>query len=193
MQMSKLTVRLLAAAIPVIAAAALLASASPASADSTTNQTVGAIRIGAFNPTNANTRRDFGLYDLEGGLDYTFQQTGLSERANVSIDFLETTKHGNELQTIPVTIGQQVIGGARSGGVREYVGYGIGAYFEHFNEPGTGNFNGSSTHNQVAYGGFLNAGLDLTTNLFIDARYHIVTPVKNINTDGIELTAGVRF
>ena len=180
------------AATLAIAAAAMSFAAPAVHAQSTTS-TIGAIRLGEYIPVNSATQQTYGRYYLTGGLDYYFQQNQTTSRSVISVDYTEFSKSGNDIRVIPVTIGQQSMEAARGQSVRPYIGYGVGAYFIHLKDPNDTNFGGSDTENATAFGGFLEAGLDLTTNLFLDARYHIVTPVKSVNTDSLEITAGLRF
>jgi hypothetical protein len=182
-----------AAAMLAIAMAATAFAAPAVHAQVNKSDTTGAIRLGAYIPVNSNTQQTYGRYYWAGGLDYYFQQNGVDQRSNFSVDYTSYTDGNNYLRIIPVTVGQQSILPARGRGVRPYVGYGIGAYFVHVKNPSNPSFGASDTVNSTVYGGYMQAGLDLTDNLFVDARYHIVSPVKNVNTDSFELTAGVRF
>jgi hypothetical protein len=174
-------------------AAAVFAIAAPAvNAQTSQSSTVGAIRLGAYIPVNTNTQETYGRYFFAGGLDYYFQNT-TSERDLVSADYTEYSKGANDLRVIPVTLGQQTTSGSTGQSTRPYVGYGIGAYFVHISNPNDANLGGSTVENGIAFGGYIGAGLDIGSNLFLDARYHIVTPVKDVNTDSLELTAGLRF
>jgi hypothetical protein len=188
-----------AAAVFAIAVSVFTMSARAVHAQITHDSTVGAIRLGAFVPVNSNTIQQYGRYDFVGGLDYTFQNDGINQRDIVSVDYLQQshtdsqTNTRNSIRIIPVTVGRQNIGGARGQGVRPFTEFGAGVYFVHFKNPSDTNFGGSDTEESTAFGGYLGAGLELSDSLFIDGRFHVTTPVKDVNTDALELTAGVRF
>ncbi len=194
MEKNTLRARIIGAILGLTTAAALWTMAAPSvHADGTDSGNTGAIRGGVFLPLNDSSRKAFGQVYGNGGIDYIFQSHNLQDRSMFSVDFIQGQQHGNTIQMIPVTIGEQYIQGPHANGVRPFYEVGAGAYFTHVKHPGDLDFNGSDTHNAVTYGGYAGVGLDLTSNFFVDARYHLVQPIKNTNFEGVQFSLGVRF
>ena len=183
-----------AAALSGAAATALLALLGPAQAQTVLpdakNPVVGAIRGGVYFPFNSSVKTNVGKTFYCGGIDYTFQQKPNISRTNLSVDYIERSSGGNSLRIIPVTFSEFALQTSQNG-VRPYYGIGVGAYFIRQNIP---NSVGTQQNvNATALGGFLAAGLDLPSNLLVEARYHIVQKEGSANSGGLELTAGIRF
>ena len=182
------------AAVLVIAVAALTTAASAVHAQVvTTSSTVAAVRVGGYAPMNSNTIKSYGRYLLVGGLDYDFQTSEDTSRSLVSVDYLQVSQNNNNIRIIPLTIGQQQLENTRGRGVIPYTSYGIGAYIVHLKNANDLDFGPGHTINSTEFGGYIGAGLQFTKNVFVDARYHIMTPTKSVNTDALEVTGGIRF
>ncbi len=190
------------AAQTTLAVAACAAALIPAVAQAQINQvnTSGSVRLGVYIPTSSQTQNQFGRTYFNAGLDYYFQHTGVTERSLVSVDYFERSSGSDKLQVVPVTVGQQYVSGSRGDGVRPYFGFGAGVYFIHVQNPNDGNLTGgpnNGSNNDSAsgetFGGYGSVGLDLSTNLFLDARYHLVSSYRSVSPSGFELTAGFRF
>lgn len=182
-------------ALPGILALAFAApSAQAQTPPDTKSPTIFAVRGGAYFPFNSTTKRSVGKTWASGGLDYVFQQKAGLSRTVLSVDYIERSSGGNTIRLIPVTIGQFTLQGAGEGqnnNVRPYLGIGVGAYFVHQALPD--NQLGSTRNDTTTIGGYLGAGLDISSNFLVEARYHILPKVGGINSSGLQITAGVRF
>lgn len=176
-----------------VAAVGLLGSARTAHAQTvlpvSNNTPIGAVRGGVYFPFNSTAKDEIGKTLYGGGLDYFVQRSGPS-RTNISLDYIERSSGGNDLRIIPLTVSEfnEQLG---SNGVHPYAGFGVGAYFVHVKAPD--NFDNEMTRNATALGGFVAAGLDLPSNLLIEARYHIIEKEGGINPSGLQVMAGFRF
>lgn len=182
-------------ALPGIFAFAL--AAAPAQAQTppdTKSPPIAAIRAGAYFPFNSTTKSMVGKTWAGGGLDYVIQQKPGLSRTVLSADYIERSSGGSNIRLIPVTIGEFMLQGAGEGqnnNVRPYLGIGTGAYFVHQNLPN--NTNGDTSKDTTTIGGYLSAGLDISSNFLVEARYHILPKIGGINSSGLQITAGVRF
>lgn len=191
--MRTVTYTKLAVLTALAGASVLLGAAPPATAQGladTKKPTIGTIRLGTYFPFNAAAKDTIGKTWYGGGLDYTFQQTPGVSRTNLSLDYIERSSGGNTLRLIPVTVSQFTEHGGENS-VRPYFGLGGGVYFIHQNAPNSIGF--QENKNATSLGGFLAAGLDLPNNFLIEGRYHIVSKVGDINSSGLQVTAGLRF
>lgn len=155
---------------------------------------IAAIRLGAYFPFNRTAKNFVGKTWAGGGLDYVIQQKPGMSRTLLSVDYIERSGNGSTIRLIPVTIGQfmlQSAGEGQNSNVRPYLGIGVGAYFVHQNLP---TVNGTMQSNDTTtIGGYLSAGLDISSNFLVEARYHILPKIGGVNSTGLQLTAGVRF
>ncbi len=178
----------------VLVLAFAAASAQAQTPSDTKSPSIAAVRLGAYFPFNRTTKNDVGKTWAGGGLDYNIQQKPGMARTVLSVDYIERSSGGNTIRLIPVTIGEFTLQGAgegQSNNVRPYFGIGTGAYFVHQKLPAT---DGSTQKNDTTtLGGYLAAGLDISSNFLVEARYHILPKIGGINSSGLQVTAGVRF
>lgn len=159
----------------------------PTAAD---NQPIATVRAGVYFPFNSKLKNNGSKALYAGGLDYTIQHKTGVNRTVLSVDYIEKTGGGHDVRIIPVTIGSFALQTGQ-GSVRPYFGVGAGAYFIHQNLPDDSGANQNT--NKVAIGGYLGAGVDFSSNLLLEARYHIIQKVGGYNSGGLEVTAGIRF
>ena len=176
-------------------ALALLGPARPAAAQgdvptTSVSQPIVTVRGGVYLPFNSALKNASGKTLYGGGLDYNLQQKVGQSRTELSADYIERSSGGHTIRIFPVTISQFSIQSGQ-GGIRPYFGVGAGAYF--INQTLPDSFGNNQTTNKTAIGGFLGAGLDLPSNLMIEARYHIIQKVGAYKADGLQLMAGFRF
>jgi hypothetical protein len=151
----------------------------------------GDIRAGALFSTNNAVETKVGRQLPAAGVDVVIKHDTTNTNLVVSADFIDHSSNGSHLQVIPVTIWQQIFSGNSRDVTRTYTEYGAGLYFVNQSLPDSSGNQKSS--NQTAFGGFLGFGVDVTNNIFIDARYHAVTDVNSISASGLEVTGGYRF
>ena len=184
-----------ALALPGVLALALLSTSAQAQTPpDTKSPPIAAVRVGAYFPFNSYTKNIVGKTWAGGGLDYVIQQKPGLSRTILSVDYIERSSGGSDIRLIPVTIGEFTLQGAgegQSNNVRPYFGIGTGAYFVHENVPG--NINGNAKSDTTTIGGYLAAGLDISSNFLVEARYHILPKIGGISNSGLQVTAGVRF
>ncbi len=186
-------------AVPGILALAFAApSAQAQTPPDTKSPTVFAVRGGAYFPFNRTTKNEVGKTWAGGGLDYVIQQKPGLSRTLLSVDYIERSSGGSTIRLIPVTIGEFTLQGAGEGqtnNVRPYLGIGVGAYFVHQKVPSVLPTAQAFTQNNdtTTIGGYLGAGLDISSNFLVEARYHILPKIGGINSSGLQITAGVRF
>ncbi len=181
-----------------LALALVAPSAQAQTPPDTKSPTVAAVRLGAYFPFNSSTKRIVGKTWAGGGLDYNIQQKPGLSRTVLSVDYIERSSGGSTIRLIPVTIGQFTLQGAgegQSNNVRPYLGIGVGAYFVHQRVPSVLPTSQATTQSNdtTTIGGYLGAGLDISSNFLVEARYHILPKIGGINSSGLQITAGVRF
>jgi hypothetical protein len=153
------------------------------------NQTV---RLGAFLPSNSAVKGNIGNTLLCGGIDFTVQRPSAVQRAIVSIDYIDKSASNYHLQCVPVTYGQVTSNqSADLTKTNTYFGYGLGLYFTQIAVPDGTGF--TQTNSKTLYGGYLNAGVNLTQTISLDVRYHATTSTHAGDPSGLELTAGLSF
>ena len=147
-------------------------------------------RVGGYFLSNSTIGHAIGSSFLCAGLDYAIQHEQQS-RTIVSVDYIDRSSDSNTLRVFPVTIGQILLQGGDSD-VQPYYGAGAGGYFMHqdFNRTDQAN---RTSHDNVVFGGYLEAGVEYHKYLALDARYHLVTSSNGINPSGLEVTLGFRF
>ncbi|MGC4099400.1 MAG: hypothetical protein QM706_20035 [Nitrospira sp.] len=132
-----------------------------------------------------------GRHDLvRGRPDYAFQQKPGLSRSNISLDYIERSSGGNTIRIFPVTV-SQFSDSHGTGPIRPYYGIGAGVYFVRQNVPN--DVGVQESRHKTALGGFLAAGLDLPSNLLVEARYHYITKVNDVNSSGLQVMVGIRF
>lgn len=149
-----------------------------------------AIRAGAYFPQNQLMKTDVGNTMIAGGADAVLDHFGPSDLSIVSLDYIDRQSSPNHLQMIPLTFGGIHYMDVKAQR-REYIGYGVGAYFTSTEVTDRVGF--QESYHTTLYGGYLNAGYEFNDYLFVDARYHFVQAVGPTNPGGLEVTAGVRF
>ncbi len=177
-------------AIAAISVACMTSVAGPAAADSGLTQTNAAIRGGLLFPLSSETRHAVGSNMYDGGLDYTFSQKPFQERYNLSVDYIQKSSSGSNITLVPVTVSAQYYSES-SAGVRPYVEFGGGLYFEQIKEPNNPNITG--TKSGTAPGFFAGAGLDFPGNVFLDAKWQVPGEINHVRTSGIQVNLGFRF
>ncbi len=174
---------------------ALLGAGRPASAQTdiptaSEQPPIVTVRGGVYFPFNSRLKANSGKTFYGGGLDYRIQgQPGVT-RTELSVDYIERSSGGNTIRIIPVTVGQFALQ-LGQGTVHPYVGFGAGAYFVHENLPDNNDIQQNT--NKVAIGGYVGAGLDLPSNLMVEARYHLIEKVGTYEPSGLQVMAGIRF
>ena len=179
--------------LPFIAlAAGVLFSAICPTASRADSQNVGDARVGVYYLGNTGIRNTFTSAIATAGLDYYLGEETHTSRSILGVDYIQRSSgSGTKLQIIPVTISQQyyhTIGGTD---FTPYGEAGIGAYFVSLQEANSSNL--TSTHSLTSLGGFIGGGIDLSNNVFLDLRYHLIGNLEGQNPSGYELTAGFRF
>ena len=150
------------------------------------------VRAGGYFLSDTNIRHTIGSSFLCAGLDYAIQHPeGGTNRTIVSVDYIDRSSGSNTLRVFPVTLGQMLLS-PEDNGIQPYFGAGAGAYFEHQDFSSDSELN-RSAHDNVVFGGYLQAGVEYRKYLALDARYHLVTSSNGVNPSGLELTLGFRF
>jgi outer membrane protein W len=176
------------AAVTVFAA---LSTPHAAKADVSLQTESGDIRIGGFYIYDNTTRNYIATVIPAIGVDYTLESLPGTYRTNLGVDYMDRSSNGTQLQDIPVTISEQYYHKIGGTGFTPYGEAGVGAYFVKLSEASNPNL--VSVHSETSIGGFVGLGLDISSSVFLDARYHIVSNIQGQNPSGIEFTAGVRF
>jgi hypothetical protein len=154
-------------------------------------QKQGDIRAGVLFPLNSRLSNNVGKTIPLGGVDIVVKHEGASQNTVFGAEYEERSEHGFKIQVIPITIGQVTYSGQSSAGFRPYAGYGVGAYLIQSTLPDSNGF--TVSNNSTAFGGYLDFGLDLTNEIFVDARYNAVTKVGPASASGFEISGGFRF
>ena len=154
-------------------------------------QKSGDIRAGVLFPLNSTINNNVGKTVPLGGVDFVLKHDGADQNTIISGEYQQRDSHGYQLRIIPITIGQVAYSGQSTSGFRPYFGYGVGAYLVQSTLPDSNGF--SVSNNSTAFGGYLGLGLDITNEIFVDARYQAVTKVGPATPSGIEVSAGFRF
>jgi outer membrane protein W len=170
---------------------AVFAIDSVARADVSTLKQVGDIRLGVYYIYDDNTRSNVSSTIPSGGLDYTVAQSEGLYRTNLGVDYIQRSSGGTNFEIIPVTISEQYYHTVSGTNFTPYGEAGIGVYFVHLTEPNNPSL--ANEHSESGLGGFIGGGVDLTTSVFLDVRYHIVPNVEGQNPSGFQFTAGLRF
>jgi outer membrane protein W len=181
--------------LPLIAlVAGMLASAicSQASrADGTVDQKVGDIRLGVYYLENGATRSSFTSTIGSIGLDYILGESVGTSRSVLGVDYIERSAGGSKIQIIPLTVSEQyyhTIGGTA---FTPYGEAGIGLYFVNLNDQNNAAL--ASTHSETGAGAFIGGGIDISSGVFLDLRYHLIQNIQGDDPSGYQLTAGYRF
>jgi hypothetical protein len=173
-----------------------MAAALPATADNSTGLPsfkplpAFSARVGAYFPTNDRLKKNVGNTLIVGGIDYVLSRQGPSDESIISVDYIDRSNGSNHLQMVPITIGGIHYMDVKAT-TRNYIGYGVGAYITSVSVPNSVGF--QESNHTTLYGGYINAGIEFTDNVFLDGRYHFTQAVGSTNPSGFEVTAGVRF
>jgi hypothetical protein len=143
----------------------------------------GAVSLGAFIPSSNDAKDKGGSTQLDINFQYGLPLIGsLGPLSHTVIGVgVETgTKSGGHSTVIPVTISQMfgVNGQSPTAGGSFYYGVGVGAYF----------LNQSGISVATRIGGQVEGGYNLTSSIFVDAKYQIVD-----HADGPIISVGARF
>lgn len=145
--------------------------------------------IGVFLPTDGTTRNRFGASWLSVGLGFSaLPHASAKGQIGVNVKILRGSHDGNTAYVIPIGLGYrralQV-----SGTTVTYAGATTDVYFSDMNSPDDnikwGIRNG--------YGASVLTGVTFGETGYIQAEYHAVTKIRNLNFSGLELQAGLRF
>ena len=181
--------------LPLIAIAstiiAAFAAPSAVRAEVSTQTQAGDIRIGLYYLYDNTTRDTIGTTIPDVGLDYTLESVPGIYRTNIGVDYIDRSSNGLQLQIIPVTISEQYYHTVGGTNFTPYGEAGLGAYFVRLTEPN--NTSLTSPHSETSLGGFIGLGVDLTSSVFLDARYNLIGNIQGQNPSGIEFTGGIRF
>jgi len=148
------------------------------------------IRAGGYFPANSTIPKNVGSALFAGGVDWVISRQGASTNSFISADFVDRSSSSNQLRMVPVTYGTLHYSNVAAT-TRTYAGWGVGVYFTSLNVPNRIGI--QESHNDTLFGGYLNLGVEMQDNIFVDARYHITTTSGPANPGGLEATVGVRF
>ncbi len=181
-----MTTRLAFFACSLAAALTLVALTRPAAAaPGPSLPVVGAptsIAAGVFLPSGGNAKDAGGSAQLDVEFRYGLPVPNPipTTRTIIGLGIQTGAKSGKHATVIPVTIGELFSASGKSlnapGAV--YIGGGAGAYFQ--------NLSGISS--ALRLGVFGEAGINITSAAYLDARYQFVT-----HSNGLSVTAGLRF
>jgi hypothetical protein len=152
---------------------------------------IGDVRLGIFYPQSDAVRNVFTTTIPDIGLDYILTQDPGTSRTLLGADFIQRTSGASKMQIIPVTISQQYYHTLGGTSFTPYGELGVGAYFLSLNETSVPAL--TSTNSLTSLGGFVGGGVDLTSSVFIDARYNLIGTLKGQNPSGYQFSLGLRF
>jgi hypothetical protein len=142
----------------------------------------GAVSVGAFFPTSDDIKDAGGNTQVAVDFHYTLpvpNPLDIPTRTMINIGVETGAKAGKHSTIIPITISQVVgLGGSPVGGGTPYVGAGVGVYIV--------NTSGLKASSKI--GGFAQIGYNITSMLFVDAKYQFVE-----HANGGIVSAGLRF
>ncbi len=150
----------------------------------------GSVRLGGYFPLNSRIRKNVGNTEFAGGVDWIISRQGASTNTYLSADYIDRSDGPNQLRLIPVTWGYLHYKDVAAA-TRTYSGFGLGVYFVNQDIPDSVGFR--ERNHTLAYGGYLNAGVEFQDNVFVDLRLHLTTSIGSANPGGAEVTAGARF
>lgn len=156
-------------------------------AQDTARQKPFAAKIGVFFATDPDARRAGGdgmvVLETEYRLQTLIENNTLLSNTNLTIGY---TEH-NDLRIIPITLSQTFSDSRAEPGTGYYYGLGAGLYITRLRSDST------SGDTKNLFGGFAVVGLNLSTKLFVEAKYHLISRYQSENVSGIQATVGTRF
>ncbi len=178
------------AAVAVVASAVLAATSAKADDIPSTvssNKFIAALRGGVYLNQNAHVRGQEGNIAGFGGLAYTLETKPFVDRLSIAVDYITTSKNGNTERLIPVMLEYQSYQGVQNH-VRPYVIFGAGLMNAKIVDASKGVDGTGSIF--AAMAGY---GIDLASQMFVEARYTLVPELMTENTSGPSLMVGIRF
>lgn len=154
-------------------------------------------QIGFFFPTDARTREAFGDTWVNYGIG--FQPLDLqSRRGSATLDIAAFSARRGDARAIivPVSLIYKIaLGGGRDvegetdRGLIPYTGLSLGVYLADLRAD---RYNVTSGW-QGGFGGSALFGVTYQRNLFVEARYHLISEMKTFQLSGLNLSIGARF
>lgn len=143
----------------------------------------GSVEVGVFLPSSGEAKDNGGNTQFSGFFNYTLPvplQSSTPTTTEISLGVETGSRSGDHYTTIPLTATELVslTGQSPNAAGAVYAGAGIGAYF----------INGSGLSSEVRFGGQAQLGYNITSAIFLDARYQFVQ-----NADGLTADVGLRF
>jgi hypothetical protein len=154
-------------------------------------------QIGFFFPTDGRTRDAFGDNWVNYGIG--FQPLDLQTRrgsATLDIAAFSARRSGARAFILPVSFiykialggGPDVVG-ETDRGLNPYTGFSLGLYLADLRAD---RYNVSSGW-QGGFGGSALFGVTYQRNVFVEARYHLISKLKTFDLSGLNLSIGARF
>lgn len=145
-----------------------------------------AVKLGGFVPSSVDARRASSDVLFAAEVEYTIQSLFGSNRSSYTTVAIGYTKQ-EDLRIIPFTLNQIFKDPGNVSGVGYYYGGGIGLYSVDLDRPDT------SGKTKTLFGLNAVAGIDLTKNWLIEAKYHYPFDYDNKFVGGFQIMAGYRF
>ncbi|HEX5323061.1 MAG TPA: outer membrane beta-barrel protein [Capsulimonadaceae bacterium] len=173
-----------------------LAGAAQAQLGQPTKSSI-SIKVGGYFPSNSSARDNGGSTQLSAGIDYAVPSTGgnsTTSLPSVYFDYNGGSKNGGHVNTYGVGFAVRSAASSSSApakmGFSPYVGIGTGYYEVQVKnntvKPSVSGSGGS-------FGGKIFAGLNLSSNFFIEANYQLISSRKGVNPSGFGVQLGARF
>ncbi len=154
-------------------------------------------QIGFFFPNNARTRDAFGETWVNYGIG--FKPLDLQTRrgsATLDIAAFSARRSGARAFIVPISFIYKIaLGGGRDvegetdRGLNPYTGFSLGLYLADLRAD---KYRVSSGW-QGGFGGSALFGVTYQRNLFVEARYHLISELKTFDLSGLNLSVGARF
>ncbi|HEY3331321.1 MAG TPA: hypothetical protein VGK19_14930 [Capsulimonadaceae bacterium] len=179
-------------AAAVVAAVGVFAVCSPSKADDVSSNVgsqkfIAALRGGVHFNQNKAVKDAYGSVAGFGGLAYTIQSEPLVNRLSLAVDYITVSSKGNTQRIIPVMLEYQAYQGMHSH-TRPYVSFGCGLVNIKAKDTLKGVDGTGST-----FGAFLGYGIDMPSQVFVEARYLLVPELMTENMSGPSVLVGIRF
>ena len=146
-----------------------------------------AAKAGFFFPTDSAARDAGGNGMLLLEVDYTLQtlidNSTLLGHTSIGIGYTER----RDLRIIPITLSETFRDSRAAPGTGYYYGVGLGLYLTRLESGST------SGDTKNLFGGYAVGGVSLGSNLFAEAKYHLISRYDGKNVSGIQVTIGTRF
>lgn len=119
-------------------------------------------------------------------------------KPEICLDYSRLRGNGSELTTWGATIDfkSPLSMGAPMGMFAPYGGVGVGVFFHHGRATGGGGSGvagGSSSSDATRFGVKLILGAMINQQFFIETNYRFTGKIQDVNTDGLQVMAGVKF